>query len=486
MRLPAARAKMSGMRALADITKTPAFRRWFGKSKVVDASGRPLVVYHATPADFSVFRLPEQQGAQRFGPGFYFTRDLDTLEVYTGFGGSVMPMYLRIEHPQTNAALTAEQVDAFFGKIRTHVWPNGYDSKDDQARIYQWCMEDLANAFDRLVSSSEHFDQAEVLEGFKAAGIDGVIRPVFGHLEYVVFSPSQIKSATGNRGTFDAADPDIRHNPRRPRRNDSERGARVPVTETAAFRKWFGDSKVVDRRGQPLVVYHGTDHGGFFEFDFNEVGEGQWGFYFTDSRQMAFTYTGAGRRGADPTPPYHETVEGAVLSGLSGDELFTIETEGSEEDGDLVYSLFDEGSHVGYYRANRPQDMAKLLKDVNALSYTDQKGVYEVYLRIENPLIVDAQGMPWDSVPLPSEDEDGNEVVEHWTTREIARMAMDMGLDGAIIRNVYDGGGHSQGHESGDVFIVFDANQIKSSAANRGTFSRDENDIRKNPLRRFR
>ena len=29
-------------------------------------------------------------------------------------------------------------------------------------------------------------------------------------------------------------------------------------TETAAFKRWFGDSKVVDEDGEPLVVYHGT------------------------------------------------------------------------------------------------------------------------------------------------------------------------------------------------------------------------------------
>lgn len=31
-----------------------------------------------------------------------------------------------------------------------------------------------------------------------------------------------------------------------------------PQTETDAFKAWFGDSKVVDENGEPLVVYHGT------------------------------------------------------------------------------------------------------------------------------------------------------------------------------------------------------------------------------------
>ena len=29
------------------------------------------------------------------------------------------------------------------------------------------------------------------------------------------------------------------------------------VTDTPEFKKWFGDSKVVDDNGKPLVVYHG-------------------------------------------------------------------------------------------------------------------------------------------------------------------------------------------------------------------------------------
>ena len=36
-------------------TETKQFKRWFGDSKVVDEDGKPLVVYHGTDADFTVF-----------------------------------------------------------------------------------------------------------------------------------------------------------------------------------------------------------------------------------------------------------------------------------------------------------------------------------------------------------------------------------------------------------------------------------------------
>src|SRR5690606_9688220 len=43
-------------------------------------------------------------------------------------------------------------------------------------------------------------------------GFDGVISNFGdGNLEYIAFRPEQIKSATGNRGTFDAGNPDIRY-----------------------------------------------------------------------------------------------------------------------------------------------------------------------------------------------------------------------------------------------------------------------------------
>jgi len=53
------------------------------------------------------------------------------------------------------------------------------------------------------------------------------------------------------------------------------------------FWKWFGDSKVVDEQGRPLVVYHGTNRD-FNTFDQSEINSGSGtysgkGFYFTPS-----------------------------------------------------------------------------------------------------------------------------------------------------------------------------------------------------------
>lgn len=77
------------------------------------------------------------------------------------------------------------------------------------------------------------------------------------------------------------------------------------------FKKWFGDSKVVDENGEPLVVYHGTTHV-FNEFDRKKLGntEGHYGkvFYFTDS-EIDVNENYASIEGADLTGRIEQRAE---------------------------------------------------------------------------------------------------------------------------------------------------------------------------------
>lgn len=80
--------------------------------------------------------------------------------------------------------------------------------------------------------------------------------------------------------------------------SDEELFQSAPPTESEAFKAWFGDSKVVDENGEPLVVYHGTtpEREGFEAFDTSEIGSERDkgffgnGFYFTASETIAETY----------------------------------------------------------------------------------------------------------------------------------------------------------------------------------------------------
>ena len=54
-------------------SKSSAFKKWFGDSKVVDENGKPLVVYHGTTQNFDIFDIKKSEAEADLGGGFYFT-----------------------------------------------------------------------------------------------------------------------------------------------------------------------------------------------------------------------------------------------------------------------------------------------------------------------------------------------------------------------------------------------------------------------------
>lgn len=83
----------------------------------------------------------------------------------------------------------------------------------------------------------------------------------------------------------------------------------APPADSPEFRRWFGDSKVVDKAGRPLVVYHGTE--AYFEaFDPGLI-EGEPGFFFTTDKEATAEY---GEHRLEvylrAVKPYETTVEG--------------------------------------------------------------------------------------------------------------------------------------------------------------------------------
>lgn len=104
--LAAEREPMFEQRDPAAVTETPEFRAWFGDSKVVDADGNPLVVYHGSPDVRMIF----EEGFRSFSRGevFFATDDFATANSYTDESrawdyqnaeGQVVPLYLSIQNP---------------------------------------------------------------------------------------------------------------------------------------------------------------------------------------------------------------------------------------------------------------------------------------------------------------------------------------------------------------------------------------------------
>lgn len=189
---------------------TEAFKKWFGDSKVVDESGEPLVVYHGTGFDFNIFE-GARKGTER---AYFFSQNpelasdfaLTSAGAYDG-NANVMPVYLSIKNPL---------VIDYKGNVK---WGNDYLMKQMLSQVW-------AKKYDGVIAKNV---------------IDGSGEPT---TIYAVIKPNQVKSATGNIGTFEPTSPDIRKSLR--------------ATETKAFDDWFKGSKIVDNNGKPRVMYHGT------------------------------------------------------------------------------------------------------------------------------------------------------------------------------------------------------------------------------------
>lgn len=163
--------------ASRDQTDTPEFKAWFKDSKVVDAEGKPLVVYHGTTADFNEFDLDRAIHFERDkGKAFFYGQPgpasnyAEGMSDYVGGSANVMPVYLSLQKPHVVSVNggAAGWWDASGGRIEREA-PNGTD-------------------------------------GFIVNGVDED-----GNVEtmYVALRPNQIKSAIGNSGAFDPADGDI-------------------------------------------------------------------------------------------------------------------------------------------------------------------------------------------------------------------------------------------------------------------------------------
>ena len=102
-----------------------------------------------------------------------------------------------------------------------------------------------------------------------------------------------------------------------------------------------------------------------------------------------------------------------------------------------------------------------------AESFAGEDGeVYESYVNLRKPLIIDANGAYYDNIPTPSEMVGnkyafGGNTVD---TNAIAAYARGAGYDGVIVKNVREVAGF------GDDIIAFQPEQIKSATDNIGTF----------------
>lgn len=174
------------------------FWKWFGDSKVVDADGKPLAVYHGTDKNFNTFDK-SQKGIMRVlfsefdvqRNGFFFATSEDGAQ---NFGKNIIPAFLSIKKPAdfTNIKIDKELIEAGLDKNDLDTeFGNVWELFDDERGS-------------RVVSKLKElgYDGVKFLEDGAEEGMEQV-------LSYMAFEPNQIKSATQNTGDFNPANQNI-------------------------------------------------------------------------------------------------------------------------------------------------------------------------------------------------------------------------------------------------------------------------------------
>jgi hypothetical protein len=196
------------------------FRRWFGDSVVKNPDGSPMRLYHGTKVPFNAFR-PSKFG--KFGAGIYLTGSPQNASGYAmgsrnsdSDGAAVMPLYVRLVNPIT---LLMQDDGSLVLMTRDGVLTHAHEELQSMLSTgKEAVVTTSSDEFMHTVKSLGHdgiivdFSRAVSAEEIKSADPDAVIEEIMQQIKYaevVIFDPKQIKSASGNVGTWSPDEEDI-------------------------------------------------------------------------------------------------------------------------------------------------------------------------------------------------------------------------------------------------------------------------------------
>ena len=211
-------------RKIENFLGSKQFIRWFGDwmndpmraSKIVDDNGVPMVVYHGTNTDFSIFDINKSSNTtKRYIDGFYFTTEqkvakkiADLVSKSRGGDSNVLAVYLDVKKPLVLTAGEYQKI-GFDDKWRNEVLNKLTKGKHDGVII-----KPERERVEGVFADSYNYDaDANVYYNAEKYGITdkdyawwlnrAVSNPDFTATQIAVFKPEQVKSATDNIGTYD-------------------------------------------------------------------------------------------------------------------------------------------------------------------------------------------------------------------------------------------------------------------------------------------
>ena len=195
-----------------NLVRTPEFKAWFGDweispetaSKVVDENGEPMVVYHGTTSDFSIFKI----GATG---GIFFTNNKNSAKRFSigdlkrkGENPKILNCFLNIRKyydKNTNDTILINNYYKDYFEDRPFI------SKISQKNILK---DKYKKYFMDLVSFG--IINKEPKDKLIMYNYDGIVIDADNNSKsYIAFEPNQIKLADGTNTTFDSNNPDMRY-----------------------------------------------------------------------------------------------------------------------------------------------------------------------------------------------------------------------------------------------------------------------------------
>lgn len=123
------------------LTRTDAFKEWFGSSKMTAQDGTPLLFMHGTPAKFDAFdskHVGANSSHTSAGLGHFFTREVGTAQRYAD-GGTILKGWIKMERPYVMPLKEAQAFESAKDSAarRMELQQKGYDGAvilDDQGK----------------------------------------------------------------------------------------------------------------------------------------------------------------------------------------------------------------------------------------------------------------------------------------------------------------------------------------------------------------
>lgn len=273
-----------------------------------------------------------------------------------------------------------------------------------------------------------------------------------------------------------------------------------------AFRRWFGDSKVVDASGEPLVVYHGTGVRPFDVFaapvhdpvHFSEWRQVPFGIHFAEEMQQAETHRGniGAKWRWQVSDDAHAVVERQAkqLGYKSFRELYDLASKSPEkyakhkQEMDRAWgAAYDEAlvRRMGgdyrrvlpvYLSIQRPLDATERIADVTGRL---RDLVFRLLLENEyNPEFATERSDFWSRRLGGSYDPLVIDVIDAVEPKTALREIVNAGYDGIFYFAKYPG------RRLYKTWVAFDPRQIKHATENVGTYDPQDPNMYKNPRRK--